>query len=121
MRRVESNEEEQSFFLKLYDSLSEDVLAELEVLMQKYFSPGENSVDVNKEVEARITEIAENIGAHRFSLSMLFLLLCAKKLPGIYREKGIDEEFAYNLLYDLRCKLTECEKCENVVYWKPNG
>ena len=115
MQQVAFTSEEQTFFLDLYHSLSTNTLVQLETLKQRYLQPVGVPADVNMEIKAELTTLAESLDINPYSLHMLFVLLCAPELPRIYRENGLDEKFAYQLSADIRSKLTECEKCKQVM------
>ncbi len=115
MKKIDFSREEQEFFLKLYGSLSEEIRSEFDVMRERYCYPDEDAVEVIRKTEAALNAYAERVGVHRYSMHMLFLLICSVDLPGIYRKNGIDESYAYNALSDLRNKLTECEKWYNII------
>lgn len=115
MNRINFTPEEQDFFLKLHQSLSADILSQMDAMKQEYLNPGENRRIVNSRIKEKLAQMAELVGTHPFSFQMLFLLLCAPELPKGYVRRGWDEKHAYNLLLDLRYKLTECEKCHGII------
>lgn len=115
MQKLDFTLEEQEFLLNLYQRLTIAELAQIESLKNTYLNPGEDKLQVNLRVRDSLTALAENAGIHPYSMHLLFLLLCAPELPKRYRERGYDEKLAYDLLYDLRIKLTECERCSQII------
>ncbi len=63
-----------------------------------------------KEAFDAADRLADEMGIHRYTLSMLLLILCAEPLLLQYREKGVPEEIYWNSMKDLRYKLLECHK-----------
>ena len=115
MQKINFTPEEQTFVINLYQSLSIDVIAQIEALKQQYLHPVGETPTVNLDTKAKLTALAESNGIHPYSLHLLFLLLCAPQIPKGYEEKGWDIKYAYNLLMDIRYKLTECENCYHVI------
>lgn len=115
MQKLDFSYEEMQFFLNLYQRLTMEYLAQIESLKRTYLNPGTDRVRVNLDTKAALTALAEKIGTHPYSLHMLFVLLCAQDLPKRYRERGLEEKYAWNMLEDIRAKLTECEKCHGIM------
>ena len=115
MDKCSFSTDEKAFFINLYQGLSLDTLMLLDCLKQRYLNPGDDSAAVNMEVKEKLAALAETVDVHPYSMHMLFLLLCAPEMVKGYIAKGWDVELAYNLLMDLRYKLTECEKCTQII------
>lgn len=80
--------------------------------------------EASDEVYPILQKTAERTGINRYSVDMVFLLLCARPLRYIYRQKGLPEALYYDTLQDLRYKLLECKKLHNVwgtfvIWWYP--
>ena len=56
-----------------------------------------------------IEKIAERSGVHKYTVEIIMLMLAAKPLHYMYRQKGISDEIYYDTMTDLRCKLFECK------------
>ncbi len=115
MQKIAFNEEEQGFFLKLKEELAEEIHNELLSLRERFCNPDGDSGLVGQAVMERLDELAAKAEVHKYSLYMLFLLICGTGLPDLYRKNGIDVSYAYNALSDMRYKLTECEKWDHVL------
>lgn len=115
MDQIHFSPEEKAFFIDLYHRLSPGMKAQLDILKQRYFNPGDHDTVVNFQIRDALTQMANAVGSHPYSMHMLFLLLCAPELPKGYAERGWDVKYAYNLLMDLRYKLIECENCNGVM------
>lgn len=115
MQMINFTQEERDFFLSLYQSLPMQTKKTLEDLKWKTLTPSPDFLEKGFQINDRLTAIAHRLGIHLYSLHMLFLLLCVPELPRLYRQKGIDEKYAYNILPDICCKLKECEKVEHVM------
>ena len=115
MQKLHFTQEEQLYFSNLYQRLTMAELAQIESIKRNYLNPGENRLQANLDTKAALTALAEKNGTHPYSLHLLFVLLCAQELPKRYRERGLDEKYAWNLLEDIRVKLTECEKCYGIM------
>lgn len=115
MQKLDFTLEEQRFFSNLYQRLSMAEVGQIEALKHNYLNPGTESWQVNINTKAQLTLLAEKGGIHPYSLHMLFALLCAQSLPRRYKERGLEEKYAWDILRDIRAKLTECEQCHNIM------
>lgn len=69
-----------------------------------------------------LEELSLTEGIHRYTIDMMFLLLCAETLWKKYQEEGISEQIFRDTLGDLRTKLFECQKMygiwgTSVLWW----
>ncbi len=69
-----------------------------------------------------LEEISQGEEIHRYTVDMMFLLLCAEPLWEQYQAKGISQEIFRDTLGDLRTKLFECKKLHgiwgtSVLWW----
>ena len=115
MQIIDFTPDEKDFFLNLYQSLPSETKNELEDLKWKMLTPSPHFLEMGFQIKDRLSVIAHKLDVHPYSLHMLFILLCVPELPLLYRQKGIEGKFAYNVLPDIRCKLTECVKMEHVM------
>ena len=67
-----------------------------------FFAEGDESFSDFLQKTADIT------GVHRFVVDMVFLLMCAGRLRGLYDDRGLSRELFWDTLRDLRYKLIEC-------------
>mgnify|MGYP007002647598 CR=1 FL=1 len=58
----------------------------------------------------KLQTASEQSGIHRYALNMLFLILCAKPLRYIYKQKGLPDQLYVDAMSDLKYKLLECKK-----------
>ena len=72
--------------------------------MDDYFS------DDGTKCDGLIVEISGRSGIHVFTIDMIFLLMCARPLRYIYKQKGLSEEIYWDTMCDMRYKLIECKK-----------
>ena len=63
-----------------------------------------------KEYQSKLERISEMTGVHEYTVKMIFLMMAARPLRYIYRQKGIDEEIYWDTMHDLTNKLNECKK-----------
>lgn len=66
------------------------------------------------EVLEKMTEIAGKFGVNEYTLHFVYLLSLTEKLKALYIEKGIGLDIYHDTMADLRYKLIECIKCEEV-------
>lgn len=66
--------------------------------------------DDTAEVDKVLDEIAAETGICIYTVQFVFLLFCTERLKDKYIEKGLDEQLFWDLMTDLRCKLTECRR-----------
>ena len=121
MQTMQFTEEEIAFFLDLDARLPESARARIEFLRERYlrlkiddnFAEGEWRTNV--KVGETLGYLAEGMGIHPYTMHMLFLIGCAKWLPGEYERRGLDVANAVNMIQDIRYKLRECEKMEGFM------
>ena len=81
-------------------------------------------VDEDNSYRSKINQISQDSGIHPYTVEMILLLLAARPLRYIYKQKGISEEIYYDTLSDLKCKLFECKNVYGiwgtfVGWWYP--
>jgi len=62
----------------------------------------------------KLTVIAEKENINEYSLHFVFLLTLTEPLKKLYEQRGLDMQVYHDTMDDLRCKLIECIKCEEV-------
>lgn len=62
----------------------------------------------------KLTPVAEKYGINEYTLHFVFLLTLTEKLKEVYIERGLSLTVYHDTMDDLRCKLIECIKCEEV-------
>lgn len=66
------------------------------------------------DVLDEMTKIAEKFGVNEYTLHFVFLLTLTEGLKKLYMERNIGLDIYHDTMDDLRCKLLECIKCEEV-------
>lgn len=58
----------------------------------------------------KLQAAAKVSGLHQYVVNILFLILCAKPLHYIYKQKGLSDKIYSDSMRDLKYKLLECQK-----------
>lgn len=61
-----------------------------------------------------VTELSKEYGENECTLDFIFLLLCTPIVFDRYKERGLSEQLFWDTLADMKYKLIECIKCEEV-------
>ncbi|MBQ8759140.1 MAG: hypothetical protein IJZ20_05550 [Clostridia bacterium] len=69
-----------------------------------------NDADFNLHLDT----VSQASGIHRYTVDMIYVLLCAKPLRYIYNSKGYGEEMFLETMVDTRYKLIECKKLHGI-------
>lgn len=96
---------------KIYDKINADTAmkSDVENAVNTYFEQG------NKfGIEAYITELSEKLGENKYTVHLVFLLICAILIKPVYDERGISEEVYIDTMTDISYKVTECKKLYGV-------
>lgn len=107
MSLIEFPSDAVEFFGELFEKIQRDEILtqKLDGLRALYFeSPNCD------EVTSGLSEMSENLGCHKYSIDMLFLLFCTLHLETIYARKGYSHEFFVHNIKDLCYKVVECKK-----------
>lgn len=90
------------FFSGLYEKAEKnpDAVKCLEEAEKVYFEGG--------QVGDLLLKLSEVMAERKESTDMMFLIYCAEKLEGIYKEKGYSDDMYLGVLTDLKCKTVEC-------------
>ncbi|MBE7043642.1 MAG: hypothetical protein E7399_09190 [Ruminococcaceae bacterium] len=101
-------EEATAFLGECFDKITalEDGNDQLALAMDAFFA--------SKDYASILNRLAEQTGIHRYSVDMVFLLLCADSLHDIYYIKELPEELFHNTMMDLKCKLLECKALHGI-------
>lgn len=113
MKKIGFEPEAKNYFLDMYKGLDDDDLVFLSKLEEDYFLVNKEesmASEVNEAVYRSLKLFAERKRLDYKGLCMLFLLLCSKRLLGIYKLNKIDESVFYASMTDLKYKLDECKK-----------
>lgn len=86
--------------------------AEFERLCKGYMYPVASNLG-NKWIP-KVEEFAEKNGMNKYTLDMVFVMVCAELLHKKYKKKGYSDELFWAGCDDFRCKLLECMECEGV-------
>lgn len=76
--------------------------------MDSFFCPGSD------EYIEHLQKVSDISGVNRYSVDMVFVLLCARPLRYIYSKNGFGEELFYETMIDTKYKLAECKALHNV-------
>ena len=114
MGKLDFPPQAQAQLLELYDTLERDGAGkqELDKMTAEYMA--DNICDPGEYLTA-VSELAERIGRSEYSLLMLFWISCARNLPPLYKQMGIDEQVYHDSMMDLRYKLLECLECKGGI------
>ncbi len=110
MKKIEFPEEAEGVFLELYqrivkDSAFTERMKELvHLFMEKEYGKAFEDTD----------RLAEDMGIHEYTMSMLLLLLCTEPLYGHYQGKGLPEQLFLDTMKDLTYKLNECKQVYDI-------
>lgn len=85
-------------------SRNQEALSLLQDAMEDYFC-GDEPICVNK-----LRMASEQSGLHPYVVDMLFLILCAKPLRRMYKQKGLPDYVYRDSMADLKYKLLECKR-----------
>jgi len=96
--------EAKTFLTGCLERISQRCEAEFDGVTEFYY---ENGFDL-KLTEPLLDEVSILGDVHRYTVDMLFLLSCAKRLRGAYAQKGIPDRIFLDTMCDLRFKLYEC-------------
>ena len=76
--------------------------------MDSFFLPG------SEEYTEHLQKVSDLSGVHRYSVDMVFILLCARPLRYIYQNKGLGEELFIDTMMDAKYKLMECKAVHDI-------
>jgi hypothetical protein len=76
--------------------------------MDSFFCPE------NDEYIEHLQKVSDLSEIHRYSVDMVFILLCARPLCYIYRKKGLGEELFIETMMDAKYKLMECKAVHDI-------
>ncbi len=83
----------------------------MDKLVEGYMYPWADNM---QEYLNGVIELSKEYNENECTLDFVFLLLCTPIVYERYKEKGIPEETYWDTMADMRCKLIECIKCEEV-------
>ena len=111
MNLIEFPEEAVKFFEEVYTKIEKDkdLLARLDALEALYYESFNSD-----ELEAKLTELSEKSGYHKYTIDMLLAVYACLRLKGMYLEKGYTLEFFAHNMKDLTYKLIECKKLHDI-------
>lgn len=97
--------------LAAYDIFSQSCKAELDEMLAVY------DADANCDYDAliqKMNELAKRCGVHVHTARLLLFICLSKKAKERYLEKGISEAIWKNSMMDLKYKLYQCKRVDNV-------
>lgn len=113
MKHFDYPQEAQICFLNAYDKIAvSDFKSAFFDLVNKYISQAET--EGYAEIPSDIKIYADRINVHEYTLTFLFLMICAEPLYKRYNALGINTDIFYNSMYDLKVKLLECKEVKNI-------
>lgn len=83
----------------------------MDKLVESYMYPW---ADKMHDSLAGVIELSKEYNENECTLDFIFLLLCTPIVYDRYKEKNIPEQTYWDTMADLKCKLIECIKCEEV-------
>ena len=86
--------------------------AEFEKIRKGYMFP--RAHNLGRKFIPRVEALAEANGINKYTLDMVFVMVCAELLHKRYKRKGLSDELFWAGCDDFRCKLLECMECEEV-------
>lgn len=103
------------YFTDMYKQLGEADRARFRELEEEYFDTSSSDKSaVNESVNRSLEDFAHKNGINFYSVCMLFLLCCSRRLGDNYKKSGIADEIFFNSMCDLTYKLEECKKLYGV-------
>lgn len=113
MNRYDYPAEAIETFTRVLKRLDEDKEfgAKMDKLVEGYMYPWADNM---QEYLNGVIELSKEYNENECTLDFIFLLLCTPIVYERYKEKGIPEETYWDTMADMRCKLIECIKCEEV-------
>ena len=114
MKRYNYPQEAQSEFTRVLKRLDDDASfgAAFDAAGAEYTIP--DAPCSLGSVLDNFTSVAGEYGENEYTLHFVFLLTLTEPLKKLYEQRGIGEDIYYATMDDLRCKLIECIKCEEV-------
>lgn len=83
----------------------------MDKLVEGYLFPWPDSM---QEYLNGVVELSKEYNENECTLDFIFLLLCTPTVYDRYMEKGLSEQLYWDTLADMKYKLIECIKCEEV-------
>lgn len=68
----------------------------------------------NKEYDPLLDQLTEMAGCHRYTMDMMFLLVCSDALHDIFYIREISDEIFWDTMMDLKYKLMECKNLYDI-------
>lgn len=107
MKKLSIPEEAWNEAQKIYEKINADtaIKTDVDAAVAGYFKDGKDF-----GIEAYITALAEKLGENKYTVHLVFLLICAMKIKPVYDERGISEEVYIDTMTDISYKVIECKK-----------
>lgn len=111
MKKLLFTEEDAAFMLKLNALLNQEDRSVINDLKEIFFMKNTNKTkaECTEAVTSTLDRMAESKSVHKYSLYLLFLLLCYEELEENFKREGYTIELFYETTYDITCKLKECK------------
>lgn len=111
MTLIEFPEEAKEYFDEVYSKIENDkeLMARLDALEALYYESFNS-----EELEAKLTELSEKSGYHKYTIDMLLAVYACIRLKEKYIAKGYTVEFFAHNMKDLTYKLHECKKLHDI-------
>ena len=116
-KRLGFTQEDSQYLTDCHEKMTKN--AELRGLLaesaDRFFCTDDRSYETGLEL------IAQKTGLHRYTVDLVFLLICARPMKYLYHVNGIPENIFYDTLSDLCTKTEECKRvygvCGMFVSW----
>ncbi len=117
MSKIGFDKEEKEYVNNLLKNLDKNIFTEFDELKKLYFMTETDlsQAECCTSVKNALSSLCEKVGCHEYSIRLIFLLYCCDDLKKNYDAAHIDEQFYYDMISDITCKLRERRALDGII------